>query len=188
MVAFVMAVVFAAAPEFELVEVVGGLRVERRERPGSDFVELRITATTTASVDALCDAAYGDGTIPRDEKNVQERRVVSEGRDERVTYEKVKAPVVSDRDYALKWTRSRSADRCVVRFTSTDAGVPPSARLVRVSVISGEWTFAAVNGKTSVQYVSHSEPGGGLPPFIVEGPRRATEVDAVRRTIARAAK
>jgi hypothetical protein len=178
--------VLAGTPEFELVEEVDGIRVESRPHAGSSFVELRFTATTNVPLDALCDAAFGDGTIPADEKTVKSRRVVSQGRDERVTYEQVSAPVVSDRDYALRWTRTRSNERCVVRFDSTDAQVPVTPKFVRLTVISGEWTFTTADGKTRVQYWSHSEPGGGIPPFIVEGPRRRTELDAVKRTIARA--
>lgn len=182
------AVVAAAPGDFEFVENVDGIRVESRPFAGSSFVELRLSTTASVPVAKLCDAAYGDGKIPRDEHTVRTRRVLSEGRDERVTYEQVNAPVVSDRDFALKWTRKQSGDRCVVRFAITDAAVPIDPRVVRLTVISGEWTFAAApDGKTAVQYVSHSEPGGGLPPFIVEGPRRRTELDVVRRTIARAA-
>lgn len=178
-----------AAPDFQLIEETGGIRVESRPISGSKFVELRFTATSRASVEALCDAAYGDGKLPPDERTVRQRKVLSEGPDERVTYDVVSAPIVSDRDYVLRWTRSKSAQRCVVRFgiiESSDA--PPVDKMVRLSVLSGQWLFESVDGQTRVQYVSHSEPGGGLPPFLVEGTRRSTELDAVRRTLARAAR
>ncbi len=178
-----------AAPEFQLVEETGGVRVESRPVSGSKFVELRFTATSAASVEALCDAAYGDGKLPADERNVRQRKVLSEGPDERVTYDVVSAPIVSDRDYVLRWTRSKSPQRCVVRFGLTESrDAPPVDKMVRLSVLRGSWTFESIDGQSVVQYVSHSEPGGGLPPFLVEGTRRSTELDAVRRTIARAAR
>lgn len=176
-----------AAPDFQLVEETGGVRVESRPVSGSKFVELRFTATSPASVEALCDAAYGDGKLPADERNVRQRKVLSEGPDERVTYDVVSAPIVSDRDYVLRWTRSKSPQRCVVRFGITESrDAPPVDKMVRLTVLTGSWTFESVEGKTRVTYVSHSEPGGGIPPFLVEGTRRSTELDAVRRTLARA--
>ncbi|MBL8910077.1 MAG: hypothetical protein JNM17_05150 [Archangium sp.] len=188
MVAFIYLVVAAAAPgEFELVEEVDGIRIESRPHAGSDFVDLRLSTTSPATVAKLCDTAFGDGKIPSDERTVRSRKVLSEAADSRVTYEQVSAPVVSDRDYSLKWTRSRVGDRCIVRFEITDASVPVTPKFLRLTVITGEWTFSpSADGKTRVQYVSHSEPGGGLPPFLVEGPRRRTELDVVRRTVARA--
>ncbi|MFT3706250.1 MAG: hypothetical protein QM817_01160 [Archangium sp.] len=185
-----MLLVLAGGADFERVEEVDGILVESRKRAGSDFVELRFTATASSSVEALCNAAFGDGTIPPDEKTVKSRRIVSQSTDERVTYEQVSAPIVSDRDYALRWTRTKKGDRCVVRFEVTEAPVAVTPKFVRLTTIAGEWTFApaAEPGKTRVQYWSHSEPGGGIPPFIVEGPRRATELDVVKRTIARAKK
>lgn len=188
MVSFIFLAVVAAAPaDFELVEEVDGIRVESRPHPGSEFVELRLSTTSPATVAKLCDTAFGDGKIPSDERTVRSRKVLSEAADSRVTYEQVSAPVVSDRDYTLKWTRSRVGDRCIVRFAITDAAVPVTPKFLRLTVITGEWTFSPdSDGKTRVQYVSHAEPGGGLPPFIVEGPRRRTELDVVRRTIARA--
>jgi hypothetical protein len=50
------------------------------------------------------------------------------------------------------------------------------------------WRFEKLaNGKTTVVYTAHSEPGGSVTAFISEGPRRKTEVDVVRRTVKRAA-
>lgn len=176
-----------ATPDFQLVEETDGIRIEARPRPDSKFVELRFTTTSRASVEALCDAAYGDGKIPADEHTIRQRRVLRESTDERVTYDVVSPPVISERDYVLKWTRAKSAQRCVVRFGVIDSkDAPQPGRLVRLSTVNGEWTFVQVGDHTSVQYVSHAEPGGDLPPFIVEGPRRSTELDVVRRTVARA--
>jgi len=177
----------AASPDFQLVEESAGIRVEARPHPDSKFVELRFTTTSRASVEALCDAAYGDGKLPADEHTIRQRNVLSEGPYERVTYDVVSAPIVSDRDYVLRWRREKSPQRCVVRFgvvESSDA--PPVGKMVRLSIVTGEWTFESAEGQTRVKYVSHAEPGGGLPPFLVEGARRSTELDVVRRTIARA--
>jgi hypothetical protein len=183
-------VLLLAAPEFQVVEEVDGIRVEARARVGSKFVELRFTTASSASVESLCEAVFGDGKIPADEHTVRLRKVLRESADERVLYDVVTPPVVSERDYVVKVTRVRSSQRCAVRFALvTDcAEAPPPGAKVRMTALSGEWAFVPVGGQTSVEYVSHSEPGGDLPPFLVEGARRATELDLVRRVLARAVK
>jgi hypothetical protein len=178
--------VVAQVGEFQRLEEVNGVRVEARALPPSPFAELRLTSTSSASLDALCDEAFGDGTVPRDDAWVRERRVLSEASDERVTYERVRAPIVSDRDYVLRTWRTRVAGQCRVQFHVVAGVVPPKEGLVRLTVLRGAWRFEARGEETAIEYVSHSEPGGGMPAFLVEGPRRATELEVVRRLIARA--
>lgn len=182
-------VLIGAAPGFVLVEEVDGLRVEARSVADSAFAELRLTTTSSASVEALCDTAFGDGTIPPGDPNLRERQVLATiGRDERITYERVTAPVVSDRDYALRMRRERLGASCVVRFElAPDHAPPPTRAFVRLTRLSGRWRFVATErGVTEITYMTHSEPGGDIPAWLAEGPRRRTEVDVVRRTVERA--
>jgi hypothetical protein len=188
MAAFVL-VLLGAAPDFVLVEAVDGIRVESRAVTDSAYGELRLTTTSPASVAALCDTAFGDGTIPPGDPNVRERRVLALiGPDERVTYERVTAAIVTDRDYALRVRRERLGASCVVRFELAPERVPPPTRAaVRLTRLSGSWRFVATTwGVTEVTYVTHSEPGGDIPAFLAEGPRRRTELEVVRRTLERA--
>lgn len=175
---------------FDFVEEVGGIRVESREVKDSSFTELRLSTTSPKSVEALCAAAFGDGSIPPGDPYLRERRVLSTASDERVTYDRVAPPVISERDYALRVRRVRDGAACVVRFELANEVAPPPVRgRVRLSRLAGTWRFVrAANGQTEVTYTAHSEPGGDVSAFIAEGPRRRTEIDVVRRTLARAAR
>lgn len=186
-------VVLAAAPAvgpFAFVEEVHGIRVEAREVKDSSFSELRLSTTSNKSVEALCDAAFGDGSIPPGDPYLRERKVLSTTRDERVTYDRVSPPLISERDYAVRVRRVHDGSACVVRFELANEAAPPPVRgRVRLSRLAGTWRFVrAASGVTQVTYTAHSEPGGDVSAFIAEGPRRATEIDVVRRTLARASR
>ncbi len=64
---------------------------------------------------------------------------------------------------------------------------PPAGGWVRLQRLRGEWRFARDGDDVTVEYVSYSEPGGTVPAFVSEGPRRRSEVDVVKRLLARAA-
>jgi hypothetical protein len=179
----------ASSAPFTFVEEAGGIRVEAREVSGSSFVELRLRTTSAVSVDVLCDEAFGDGSIPPGDPYLRERRVLQVvSRDERVTYDRVTAPLVSDRDYALRTRRERASGTCTVRFELAPEAAPPPVRgMVRLPRLRGAWSFArGASGLTEVTYTAHSEPGGDITALLAEGPRRRTEVDVVRRLLLRA--
>lgn len=173
---------------FDFVEDVGGIRVESREVKDSSFSELRLSTVSPKSVEALCAAAFGDGSIPPGDPYLRERRVLSAASDERVTYDRVTPPLISERDFAMRVRRLREGTSCFVRFELANEVAPPPVRgRVRLSRLVGMWRFVrAANGQTEVTYTAHSEPGGDVSAFIAEGPRLRTELDVVRRTLARA--
>lgn len=186
MMALVLVVVGQTA-EFQRVREVDGVSLDARAQPGSDYSELRFRATTKASVAALCEVAFGDGSIPKGDPWVRQRRVLSSSGDERVTYERVNAPIVSDRDYVLRTWRTRAPNKCVVNFiVIPDATMPVREGVVRVTTLRGEWRFESSGDGTTLEYITHAEPGGGMPAFIVEGPKQSTEFEVVRRLLAAA--
>src|ERR1700678_3741635 len=85
--------------EYTRVDEADGIVVEQRPVAGSKFVELRLTASTARTPEALCVAAFGDGKLDSGDPEVKSRQVLEEEPDLRVTYDQVSAPVVSDRDY-----------------------------------------------------------------------------------------
>lgn len=188
MVNVVLVLVLSQVGEFQRVGVIEGVTVESRRRSGSSFVELRLRTTSPTSVGSLCDAAFGDGSIPKDDPWVRERKVLVSKGDERLTYERIRAPLVADRDYVMRLRRMREASRCVVQFSVVPDIAPLTDGVVRLTVLKGEWRFEAAGGQTMIEYTSHSEPGGGLAPFIVEGPRQSTEIEVVKRLVTLAAR
>jgi hypothetical protein len=162
--------------------------VEKRAVAGSKNAELRFTIVTqAATLDALCDEAYGDGRYDATEPDLKARRVLSEGKDVRVTYEQIAPAVVSPRDYVLRTTVTRSPKRCEVRFDTTTEGAPPlQAGWVRIEKLWGVWQFEQLEGGVRVVHTTFSDPAGAIPSFLVEGGRRDAGLTWVKRTIARA--
>lgn len=176
-----------APPEFTRVEEADGVLVEARAVSGSPLVELRLTTSTRKSPESLCAAAFGTGKLDPEEPELTSRKVLFETEDERVTYDQMRPPMVSARDYASRVKRFRSEDACRVTFEAANE-VAPAKRdgWVRVTRFHGEWTFErAPEGVTRVTYVVFSDPGGALPPMLVEGTRRKIALRWVKLVLKR---
>ena len=173
-----------AAGGFSVVENVDGVKVEERPVDGSNFKELRFTAHSKASVESLCNAAYGDGSVPKEDSSQVKRKILKEATNERVTYDQRKAPIVSQRDYAVHWRKVPKDGACTVFFeTANDLAPPLPDGWVRVAKIKGWWKFVRSGDETDIEYVSYSEPGGDVPAFVSEGPRRNLELGVMRKLL-----
>ena len=153
-----------------------GILLESRPFPDSAYVELRLTTTSSHTVGSLCDAAFGSGRFDPQEPDLKSRVILQESADERVTYDQIAPPLVANRDYAVRARRERAPDgSCAMRFSLANQLAPPVPEgWVRLTKVSGAWTFAPLpDGRTRVTYLIHSDPAGSIPPFLVEGTRRA---------------
>ena len=109
----------ADAPAFTLVEDRAGILLESRPVPGSPYVELRLTTTSSHTPTSLCDAAFGTGRFDPQEPDLKSRVILQESADERVTYDQISPPLVANRDYTVRARRERSSDgACAVRITT----------------------------------------------------------------------
>ena len=169
------ALLLHASPGFTKVEEADGVLIESRPVTGSDLVELRLTTTTMKTPDSLCDAAFGEGKFDPEEPDLKSRKIISESADERVTYDQISPPVVSNRDYAVRAKRIRTSETsCRTTFEAANEVAPskPSG-WVRITKLHGEWKFERrEDGKTQVTYLVFSDPAGSIPTFMVEGSRR----------------
>ena len=178
---------FAAPAEFQQIDEVDGIRIESRPVEGSSFVELRMTALTDATVDSLCAAAFGDGSIDPSETEVKLRRVLEEKPDERIIYDQISAPVVSDRDYAVRIQRIRDGQSCGTVFEAVNSLAPPLPEgFVRIEKLRGSWRFEPdPSGKTRAVYTALTDPGGSVPAFLAEGSRRKIGLRWVKLILSR---
>lgn len=181
----------AAAPgEWTLVDVADAMKVESRSVPDARVVELRVTATVTASPERLCEEAFGTGKYDPTEPDLKSRKVVEETADTRVTYEQISPPLIANRDYAVRAVRERPAEgTCRVTFTAANDLAPPlPSGWVRIEKLRGEWLFEAeAPGKTRLTYSILSDPAGAVPVFLVEGSRRKFALQWVKLIATRAA-
>lgn len=188
MIAHLSLLLLAADPDFSRVEQTDGVLIEARPVAGSGVVELRLTTTTTRTVKSLCDAAFGTGKFDPQEPDLKARTVLLERDDERVTYEQISPPLVAQRDYAVRARRLPGADgSCTMRFEAANDLAPPKPEgWVRIEKLKGAWIFEpAPGGKTRVTYLIHSDPAGSIPPFLVEGSRRAIALKWMKMLLSR---
>lgn len=162
-----------------------GVEVADRPVEGSGFVELRFVATTARSLEAMCDEAFGVTGISH-EPHLASRVVLSEGADERITWDVIAPPMVSRRDYVVRKLRSHSAASCVVTFEAIDdPRHPPAGDVVRLRSLRGFFRFEAqAGGRVRVLHQVHMDPGGWLTPLVVEQTRQRMGVAWMKRLIA----
>jgi hypothetical protein len=167
-----------------------GVRVDRRDVPGSSFDELRLSTVSSLSLPRLCAAIYPTKLPAKLERRFKKQELLRETPAERWTYEQIAVPIVSDRDYVMhvKLEQSASSGHCSVLFeTADDPSRPPVRGFVRIPIIRGHWdVFPVGEGKVSVQYCVFSEPGGGVPAFLTRGSQRSAAVDFMKIILARA--
>ena len=187
--ASLMGLALLGEPPFAVVDSDDGILLEARPVAGSKFSELRASARSPRAAAALCQAAFDDSRAPSTSTEVKLRRVLLEKVDERVTYDQISAPLVSDRDYAFRIRRQAAADgSCRVVFEAANELAPPvQPGWVRIEELRGSWTFTPESGGARVVYVIHTDPGGSLPAFVVEGGSRKAARRSRRRILERAA-
>jgi hypothetical protein len=175
----------AESSEWRSDGYVDGVYVESRDVAGSPYEELRMTATSTASVETLCNTLYPRPFDPKLEGRFKKRELLREADNERWIYEQVSVPVVSDRDYVVHLKLEQWSGRCEISFESLDQGVRPSPPgVVRIHTIRGHWSVApTTDGKAVVRYQIFTEPGGGVPAFLARGGIRTSNVDLVKLVV-----
>lgn len=187
--AVLASILLLASSNWKEVMSSDGITVETRERADSRFPEIRATTTVSLSVEALCAGAFGTGLTDKREPSLQSRRVLSETEDERVTFDRIAPPIVSDRDYAVRVRRIRgNGGKCqVTADLANELAPPPSPGVVRIKHLHLVWDFAPnPDGGTRLTYVVWTDPNTILPTFSVEPSLRSVAVDWVKLIIERA--
>jgi hypothetical protein len=187
--AFVWVLLVAEPSAWTVVDQVDGITLSSRDVPGERVVELKAQTHSKHSVDALCSAVFGTSKLDKDEPDVTLRKVISETATERLAYEQSSAPVVADRDYAVRTTKEPFGDKgCRVRFVVDNSKAPPLPQgFVRIERLHGSWTFEPLpDGTTQTTYVVLADPGGSIPVVLVEGPRRKSAVKWMKMVLNRA--
>ncbi len=167
------------------------MQVETREVAGSAYPEIRATTEAGGNLAGLCDAVFGKGQSAGGVRRFKKRELIRETDRDRWTYERIGVPVVSDRDYVMHvhLLSPASSGRCVVAFnTESLPDWPPQPGAVRIPLIRGSWLLEPeASGKVLVRYEVYSDPGGGLPAFLVRDAQRDAAVDFLRTILSRAA-
>jgi hypothetical protein len=162
----------ATPGEWKLVSTSGNVALYRRSRPGPGHYESKAIgeiAASTAVVHAVIDDV---DSYTRFMPYTVECRVLKREDDSVVTYQRLSAPLISDRDYTL---RVRTTSKTVAGGTSylsrweAENGIGPAERrgVVRVKLCEGGWLLEPLGpNATRATYSVYTDSGGVIPAFI----------------------
>ncbi len=189
----VLVLLLGALPAFadegwhEVRRETGGLVVEARPVAGCAYEELRVRVRVPQRPAALAEVVWtwrDDGVEAR---MVERRKVLSERANERVVYQVVRPPLVSRRQSVVRFTREDAPDGRLVHisFDSVPGELPEHLDAVRVGLIRGDWRFESDGDHaTWLDYRCVSDPGGGLPAWLVANAQQDLAVAFVREVMA----
>jgi hypothetical protein len=185
-----MLLLILAAGGWEHVETKDGIELYQRDLEGERLVELKLVTVSKLPVEALCSAAYGPSTLDKDEPGISERRLLSNDGGVRITYERISAPVVNDRDYAVRAVKEpMPGGGCRTRFEAANEHAPklPDG-VVRIDKLRGGFTFEPVGDSVVCTYTIFTDPAGATPALLVEGRRKKNAMQWLKMVLARAAR
>jgi hypothetical protein len=148
-----------------------GTQVYTRAFAGSAYPQVRATATVCATLPELVafveDVARFDTWIPdTDDARLLEQPAPRE----QIYYIHTSMPwPVKHRDMIYRLTESAAssaAGETSVTIEGLPDYLPPYPNIVRMTAVTGRWTFVEADGATRIDLVMHIEPGGNVPQWL----------------------
>jgi len=172
----------------ELKRTREGITISRKAGRTKGFYVVRFDYTIQVAPEKLVEKLW-EGFFTH-HPPVQERRFLKREAADIVFYDKVKTPVVSDRDYTMRIRRVTSGDVRRLEFqTTTEFGPPPDPAYVRMPYVKGFWQVTpGPDGGSIVRYEVYSEPGGSIPAFVIREPQVDEALKDFRRAMSDARK
>jgi ribosome-associated toxin RatA of RatAB toxin-antitoxin module len=162
----------ATAGEWKFISDKDGVALYRRQRPITN--ESKAVGEISASTDlvhaVLNDVESYSSFMPY----TAECRVLKRDDDSVIAYQRISAPMTSDRDYTVRvhWTSKRGDHGTVYSHrweTDNAAGPPEKSGVVRVNLCEGSWLLEPTGPSTTrATYMVYTDSGGMIPKFIKE--------------------
>ena len=162
----------ATPGEWKLVSTSENVALYRRSRPGPGHYESKAIGEIAASTEVVHAVIDDAESYPRFMPYTVECRVLKREGDSVLSYQRISAPLVSDRDYTL---RVRTTSKTVEGGTSylsrweTENALGPVERrgIVRVKLCEGGWLLEPAGpNSTRATYSVYTDSGGVIPAFI----------------------
>ena len=187
------AIALAAEPEaspgeWKFISDKDGVTIYRRQRTLSK--ESKATGEIAASTDLVHAVLEDVESYTSFMPYTAECRVLKREGETIVAYQRISAPMVSDRDYTIRVrTNAKKVESGTIYSSSwvTDNAAGPSVRpgVVRVSLCDGSWLLEPTGpNSTRATYQIYTDSGGLIPSFIKEraGPAGIRKLfDAIRK-------
>lgn len=156
--------------EWKFVSNKDGVTLHRRQRPASNESRAigEIPASTALVHAVLDDVESYASFMPY----TAECRVLKREGNSMVAYQRISAPLTSDRDYTVRIrSSSKPADGGTSYFSQWEAdnalGPPEKSGVVRVKLCEGSWLLEPLGpNATRATYTVYTDSGGAIPKFI----------------------
>jgi len=161
-----------APGEWKLVSTSDNVVLYRRSRPGPGHYETKAIGEIPASTKVVLAVIDDAESYPKFMPYTAECRVLKEDGDSVLTYQRISAPLVSDRDYTLRVrTTSKKVEHgtsYLSRWETANALGPPEKQgVLRVKLCEGAWLLEPSGpNSTRATYTVYTDSGGAIPAFI----------------------
>jgi len=158
------------AGEWKFVSDKDGVALYRRQRPRSyESKAIGEIASSTDLVHAVLDDVESYTSFM---PYTAECRVLKRDGDSVVAYQRLSAPLISDRDYTVRVRKTskkvEEGTRYLSEWETDNAAGPPEKRgVIRVTLCEGSWLLEPTGPNTTrATYTIYTDSGGMIPSFI----------------------
>lgn len=170
-VAPLIAALLSQAPTtWEPVDEDDGVKLEIQPGKGSSLERVKVSGSSNASPEQFATAWWGKASDSSAHPEVVRREVLDESERERVFYDVVRAPIISDRDYVARTTKVVDPESGAVTLTFQsidDARKPVSDRLIRMTMEAQVTFTPQPSGGSRFEYTVTSDLKGSIPSGFV---------------------
>jgi len=162
----------ATPGEWKLVSSSDNVALYRRSRPGPGHYESKAIGEIAASTTVVHAVLEDVDSYPRFMPYTVECRVLKREGDSVLTYQRLSAPLISDRDYTLRVHTTSKKIEGGTSYQSrweTENALGPAERagIVRVKLCEGGWLLEPIGpNATRATYTVYTDSGGVIPAFI----------------------
>lgn len=169
------ALVLTAPPnpnKWEHTNTTDGVQVFVRDVPGSDVREVKSISVVPAPPARVFAVVMELDNYVRFMPYVQEARIIKRIDDNSFYgYQKLDPPMVSERDYTLRYTTIKDPANNYYRLSwdeANDKGPAKKDGVVRLEICKGWWSLEPEQGgqATRATYWLYTDPGGSIPSWI----------------------
>jgi len=146
-----------------------GVKVYRRDQGRG--IELGAEGDIAAPPERVLRVLLDYGNHPKWVKGLAESTVLDRRDGALDVYQRLKLPVLDERDFTLHVTWGGDGDARWLKFDAAKTGPPPKDGVVRVTTHSGEWRLQPIDGGTATHavYRFHLDLAGSFPAWMGRG-------------------
>jgi hypothetical protein len=138
------------------------------KRPVGNLLEVRVRCQVPVLPQQLADILWNVQALTKVSKDIKSVEVLKTTDSEKVVYERLHAPLISDRDLVYAWQRSGEEALQVFQFHAIPSagGPPPNSDHVRMTDFRLSYTIEPEGRGSLMTYTTYADPAGNVPHWM----------------------